>query len=41
MKDDLQKFLVVNANATMARTRAMTLIPHKVNLLVLVSVIEG
>ncbi|RYF51896.1 MAG: hypothetical protein EOO38_01965 [Cytophagaceae bacterium] len=37
----LQKFLVVKAKATTARTRATILIPHNVNFLVLVSLMEG
>ena len=38
---DIQKFLVVNTKATIAKTSATALMAHKVNFLVLVSVIEG
>jgi hypothetical protein len=41
MLEDVQKFLVVNTKATIASIKATILIPHKVNFLVLVSVIEG
>jgi len=41
MRGYVQKFLVVNTKATIASTKATTLIPHRVNFLVLVSVIEG
>ena len=38
---NIQKFLVVNTKATIAKTSATALMAHKVNFLVLVSVIEG